>query len=127
LRERGKLTQDELAAKARFSKSFLSEIENGKRTKVGSDILLRIASHLGTTVEYLLTGEQDEGVTAASPIVVPPELNEYAEEAHLTYKETMELLAAHRSVVAKRSNAAMKPLSVEAWRELHEMLKRLYG
>jgi hypothetical protein len=39
----------------------------------------------------------------------------------------MELLSAHRSVVAKRSNSGARPLPIEGWRELHEMLKKLYG
>ena len=127
LRERANLTQDGLAAKAKLSKSFLSEIENGKRTKIGSDFLLRIASNLGTTVEYLLTGEEDQDAVPSAPIVVPPELHSYAEEAQLSYAQTMELLAAHRSVIAKRSNATVKPLSVEGWRDLHATLKKLYG
>lgn len=127
LRERARLTQDDLAARAKLSKGFLSDIENNKKTKVGSDYLLRIATTLGTTVEFLLTGEEDEDSVANAPIIVPPELNAYADQAHLSYKETMELLSAHRSVIAKRSNATVKPLSVEDWEHLHATLKKLYG
>jgi transcriptional regulator with XRE-family HTH domain len=127
LRERARLTQDELAARAKLSKGFLSDIENNKRTKVGSDFLLRIATTLGTTVEFLMTGEEDEDAAAAAPIVIPTELNAYADQAHLSYKETMELLAAHRSVVAKRSNVTLKPLTVDDWKDLHATLKKLYG
>lgn len=126
LRERQKLTQDELASRAKLSKGFLSDIENNKR-KVGSEYLLRIANALGASVDFLLTGEEDEDMVAAAPVVIPRELNEYAEAAHLTYKETMELLAAHNSVVAKRSNEAARKLSAEDWKNLHETLKRLFG
>jgi transcriptional regulator with XRE-family HTH domain len=124
LRERQRLTQDDLASRASLSKGFLSEIENNKR-KVGSEYLLRIANALGASVDYLLTGRDEEGVQ--QPLVIPRELNEYAEREHLSYKETMELLAAHNSVVSRRSNASARSFSVDDWKNLHETLKRLFG
>lgn len=124
LRERQGLTQDDLASRAKLSKGFLSEIENNKR-KIGSEYLLRIANALGATVDYLLTGKDEE--VAQRPLLIPRELNEYAEREHLSYKETMELLAAHNSVVARRSNATARAFTVEDWKNLHETLKRLFG
>jgi transcriptional regulator with XRE-family HTH domain len=126
LRERRHFTQDELATKAKLSKGFLSDIENNKRN-VGSQFLLRIATALGASADYLLTGKEDDDMLAQTPIVVPRELSEYAEAEHLGYKETMELLAARNSVVARRSNQETKKLSVNDWKTLHLALKGLFG
>lgn len=126
LRERRHLTQDELATKAKLSKGFLSDIENNKRN-VGSQFLLRIATALGASADYLLTGKEDDDMLAQTPVVVPRELSEYAEAERLGYKETMELLAARNSVVARRSNQDTKQLSVNDWKTLHLALKDLFG
>lgn len=126
LRDGRKLTQDELASQAKLSKGFLSDIENNKR-KVGSEYLLRIANALGVSVDYLLTGEEDDAMTAEKPVMIPRELNEYAEQAQLSYKDTMELLAAHNAVVAKRSNEGARTFTIEDWKNFHATLKRLFG
>lgn len=126
LRERQKLTQNELVERAKLSKGFLSDIENNKR-KVGSEYLLKIANALGVSVDYLLTGEEDPEMAAAAPLVIPRELHEYAVQAHLTYKETMDLLSAHRSILARRSNELSTVLSVEEWKRFYDTLKHLYG
>jgi transcriptional regulator with XRE-family HTH domain len=126
LREEQNLTQDQLAARAKLSKGFLSDVENNKRN-VGSEYLLRIANALGVSMDYLQTGQEDEAMAAAAPVVVPRELNAYAEEAHLSYKETMELLRAYNSVIARRSNEQAKKFSTDDWRHLHQTLKRLFG
>jgi transcriptional regulator with XRE-family HTH domain len=126
LREQRRLTQEELASKAKLSKGFLSDIENSKRN-VGAEYLLRIATTLGTSVDYLLTGKEDDDMLAQAPVVVPRELSEYAEAERLSYQETMELLSARNSVVARRSNQETKKLSVEDWRTLHRTLKGLFG
>lgn len=126
LREHRHLTQDELAANAKLSKGFLSDIENNKRN-VGAEFLLRIATALGASVDYLLTGKEDDDMLAQEPVVVPRELSEYAEAAHASYKETMELLAVRNSVVSRRSNQETKKLSADEWRTLHRALKGLFG
>ena len=48
-------TQDVLAQKAGVSKSFLSDLENGKRN-VGADTLLEIARALSLSLDYLMDG-----------------------------------------------------------------------
>src|SRR5262245_4177177 len=125
IREKRDLTQDQLAGQAKISKSFLSEIENNDRN-VSSQALLRIANILGASVDYLLTGESKESTTKA-PIVIPPELSRAAEELHLTFNQTVDLLEAQRSIVARRSHKSTKSLSVEDWKELHRTLKKVFG
>ena len=124
IREKRGLRQDQLASQAKISKSFLSEIENNNRN-VSSQALLRIANILGASVDYLLTGESKE--KGKGPITIPPELSRAAEELHLTFNQTVDLLEAQRSIIARRAQKSIKNLSVEDWKELHKTLKRVFG
>lgn len=125
IRDKRGMTQDQLANQAKISKSFLSEIENNKRN-VSSQALLRIAKILGASVDYLLTGESKES-PEKGPITIPPELSRAAEELQLTFNQTVDLLEAQRSIVARRAQKSVKNLSVEDWKELHKTLKRVFG
>ena len=125
IREKRAMTQDQLANQSKISKSFLSEIENNKRN-VSSQALLRIAKVLGASVDYLLTGESKEN-PAKGPITIPPELSRAAEDLQLTFNQTLDLLEAQRSIVARRTQKSIKSLSVEDWKELHKTLKRVFG
>jgi transcriptional regulator with XRE-family HTH domain len=126
IREAKKLTQDQLAEKAAISKGFLSEVENGKRN-VSSEYLLRIANSLGASVDYLLRGAADLSNGNKEPIVIPPELSEAAQRLNLTYAQTVELLEAHRSVIARRSMKHSKPFTREDWIALHKAIKQVFG
>jgi transcriptional regulator with XRE-family HTH domain len=125
IRERRRLTQEQLAVAADISKSFLSEVENNKRN-ISSQALLRIAKVLGASVDYLLTGEAKED-RLKEPVVIPPELSRAADELHLSFNEAVELLEAHRSVVARRSNKSTKSFTVEDWKELYKAIKKVFG
>lgn len=125
IRERRRITQEQLAVAADISKSFLSEVENNKRN-ISSQALLRIAKVLGASVDYLLTGEAKED-RLKEPVVIPPELSRAADELHLSFNETVELLEAHRSVVARRSNKSTKSFTVEDWKELYKAIKKVFG
>jgi transcriptional regulator with XRE-family HTH domain len=50
------MTQEEFARRIGISQNYLSTVEHGK-VEVGAGILLRIAREFGTTIEWLLTGE----------------------------------------------------------------------
>jgi len=54
LRKRRGLSQGQLAIYADVEQSYLSMIESGKRTRVGSDIVSRLAAALRTSTDYLL-------------------------------------------------------------------------
>jgi transcriptional regulator with XRE-family HTH domain len=126
IREKKKLTQEQLASDVKISKSFLSDLENGK-SDVGSEILLRIANRLGASVDYLLKGRATTAAPKQEPVVIPPELSRAAEELQLSFAEIRELLDAHNSVVARRSNKSQKRLSTEEWKKLHAAIKKVFG
>ena len=49
------------------------------------------------------------------------------EELELSYAATVELLEAHRSVIARRSNRGLRRFTVDDWKQLHEAIKRVFG
>ena len=125
IREEMRMNQEQLAERAGLSKGFLSDLENNKRN-IGSQNLLKIANVLGASVDYLLRGEAAETANA-EPIVIPPELSQAAGELELSYAATIELLEAHRSVIARRSNRGLRKFTVEDWKKLHDAIKRVFG
>src|SRR6266566_1451191 len=126
IRETKKWTQDQLATKSGVSKGFLSDIENNKRNP-SSEYVLKIANALGASLDYLLRGLETTPGIRTEPVVIPPALAEAAEQLNLSYAETVELLEAHRSVIARRSNRQTKSFDVKDWMELHKAIKRVFG
>lgn len=125
IREAKKMTQDQLAEAAGISKGFLSDVENNNKN-ISSQALLRIANVFGASVDYLLRGEVQEFVDN-KPIIIPPELSKAAEELELTYSQTLELLTAYNSVVARRSAKSQRNFSVEDWKNLYKAIKEVFG
>src|SRR5260370_8595281 len=129
VREARGWTQEKLAEAAQMSKGFLSEIEN-KGKNIGLDILVRIATALGASVEYLATGAGTQPAER-EPIVIPHELSQAAEELHISYQETMDLLQAYNSVVARRTNQFKRQFTSENSKDLHpaikKVIKKVYG
>jgi transcriptional regulator with XRE-family HTH domain len=120
------LTQGQLAGRAGLSKGFLSDVENDKRN-IGSQNLLRIANVVGASVDYLLRGETVGTATSQQPVVIPPELSQAAEELDLSYSETISLLEAQQSVVARRSQRGLRKLCAADWKELHRAIRKVFG
>ena len=125
LREERRWTQDKLAQLARMSKGFLSDVENNKAS-ISADYALRLANALGVSLDYLLTGEAGQREFDRAPVRIPPELSELAQDLDLTYAETLTLLNAHESVVARRRLSATRHPTKDDWRKLHAAIKRLY-
>jgi len=125
IREEMQMNQEQLAERASLSKGFLSDVENNKRN-IGSENLLKIANVLGASVDYLLRGEITES-GGTQPVVIPAELSQAAEELELSYAATIELLEAHHSVIARRSNKGLRKFSVEDWKKLYEAIKKVFG
>jgi transcriptional regulator with XRE-family HTH domain len=125
VREAKGITQDKLAIKTGLSKGFISELENGKRG-VSSDNLLKIANHLGASLDYLARGETDTTSTR-KPIEIPHELSVAAEQLNLSYAQTIELLEAANSVVARRSNRQRQELDADQWKELHLAIRKVFS
>jgi transcriptional regulator with XRE-family HTH domain len=129
VREAKGWTQEKLADESKVSRGFLSEVEkHGKN--ISLDLLLRIANALGASIGYLATGEGEQ-LGERKPVVIPLELSQAAEELRLSYPETLELLDAYNSVVARRSNRSKGIMSVKDWKELHaavkSVIRRVYG
>ena len=129
VREAKGWTQEKLADESKVSRGFLSEVE--KRGKnISLDLLRRIANALGASVGYLATGEGEQ-LGERKPVVIPLELSEAAEELRLSYPETLDLLDAYNSVVARRSDRSKGTMSVKDWKELHaavkSVIRRVYG
>lgn len=129
VREKKGWTQERLADEAKISRGFLSEVEkHGKN--ISLDLLLRVATALGASVAYLATGEGSQP-GEKKPVMIPPALSEAAEQLHISYPETLDLLEAYNSVIARRSNRFKGTMSVEDWKHLHEALKnvvrKVYG
>jgi transcriptional regulator with XRE-family HTH domain len=127
LRDKKKMTQDQLATAADLSKGFLSDVENNKRD-IGSQALLRIANSLGASVDYLLQGAPaDTQDRDREAVVIPPALSQAARELNLSYNQTLELLDAHKSVVARRSSREQKEFEISDWKDLYKAIKRVFG
>jgi|ERR1700722_6784973 len=126
IREKKRLTQDQLAEMSKISKGFLSDVENGKRN-ISSENLLRVANALKASVDFLLRGGASVQTQTGEPIVIPHELSIAAEHLKLSYAQTIDLLEAHRSVVARRSNKQSKSFAASDWIELHKMIGKVFG
>jgi hypothetical protein len=63
--------------------------------------------------------------------VIPQELSEAAEQLRLSFPETLDLLEAYNSVVARRSNRQKGTMSVEDWKTLwdavKQVIRKVYG
>lgn len=127
IREELGLTLDKLADKTGISKGFLSDVETGKRD-ISSEYLLKIADVMGASLDYLLRGENSTSTSARQKSVeIPPELSEAAQQLKLSYAQTLELLEANQSVVARRSSKSLKRFGVDDWKELYKAIRKVYG
>ena len=113
-------TQDQLAQKAGISKSFLSDLENGKRS-VGAINLLDIARALGVSLDFLMTGTASQDQKSEVPI--PASLARFAAEEGLTFRQTLVLLEMQQQIVAHRSARKKDGLDGVDWRKFYEAVK----
>jgi len=100
-REAKDWTQGQLAAYAHVNRSYLSLIERGLRTNVGSDHLTKIAHALKTTIDYLVGLTDDPRplpIAQSSPI--PPDVAEVAYRIqHLSHPVREKLLESFASLL----------------------------
>jgi transcriptional regulator with XRE-family HTH domain len=92
-----------------------------------SEYVLKIANALGASIDYLLRGDEASQPSARGPVTIPPELADAAVRLSLTYAQTVELLEAHKSVIARRSNREVKRFEVDDWIALHRAIKTVFG
>jgi transcriptional regulator with XRE-family HTH domain len=125
IREELRWTLEKLAEKSTLSKGFLSDVETNKRD-ISSENLLKVANALGASLDYLLRGETS-GTHRNKPVEIPSELSQAAQQLNLTYAQTLELLEAHQSVIARRSNRLRRHFAVKDWVDLYRAIKKVYG
>lgn len=113
-------TQDVLAEKAGISKSFLSDLENGKRS-IGADKLLDVGRTLGLSLDYLMTGEETE--PPPPELQIPSALAAFAAEAGLSFRQALALLEMQQQIVAHRSTTKKDGLDKVDWRKFYEAVK----
>lgn len=112
IRSRKGLLQKDLAEKAGVSVSFLSEVENDRRTP-GGEALLAIADVLGASLDYLLRGEESR--PEPRPLLIPPALQEAAEQEHWSYGVTADLVRAQATVLGRRTPTGRGEQKVRDW------------
>ncbi len=113
-------TQDALAQKAGISKSFLSDLENGKRS-IGAETLLDLGRSLGVSLDYLMTGDVTGDQVFQAQI--PSALADVAAEEGLSIRDTLALLKMHEQIAATRKRAR-KRLDRVNWGEFYEAVKK---
>ena len=114
-------TQDVLAQKAGVSKSFLSDLENGKRN-VGADTLYDIARALSLSLDYLMTGTQGE-TEPASEVQIPASLATFAARAGISFRQALTLLDMQQQIIAHRSSTKKGTLDKVDWQRFYEAVK----
>lgn len=113
-------TQDQLCTKAGLSNSFLSELENGKRS-VSAANLLDIARALNVSLDFLMTGKASkEQLTEVS---IPAALAKFAAEERLSLRQTLMLLDMQKQIVAHRSAKKKDALEGVDWQKFYEGVK----
>jgi transcriptional regulator with XRE-family HTH domain len=120
LRRARELSIEKLAALAEISAGYLSEVERG-HSEISGAKLARIAEHLGTNVDYLLTGREDHVANAA--VTIPPGLSEAAKTLNLTYAQTVQLLLGKEQLVARRSAHAAQQWSADKWIDFYNKVR----
>lgn len=122
-REELEWKQDDLATRAKISKSFLSDIENGKRN-VGADKLLDIARALNLSLDYLMTGKSAEKAkTTQQEVQIPNALAEFAADAGLSFRQVIALLEMQNQIIAHRSSTKKGDLEKIDWQKFYEAVK----
>lgn len=114
-------TQEALAQKAGISKSFLSDLENGKRN-VGADTLYDIARALSLSLDYLMAGKEGE-TEPASEVQIPASLATFAARAGISFRQALTLLDMQQQIIAHRSSTKKESLDKVDWQKFYEAVK----
>lgn len=114
------LKQDELAQKAGISKSFLSDLENGKRS-LGAETLLDLSRAMGLSLDYLMTGEGEKIQKEAQ---IPLSLASFAAEEGLSVRDALTLMHMHEQITVTRKRGVGKKLAKVDWRAFYTAVKK---
>lgn len=122
LREKRTWTQERLAQEASVSKSFISEVENDKRNP-SAEKLLEIAAVLGASLDFIMKGDGGTQEGPPTPVSIPRELAEAAEEEHWPYRHVVALLDAWNSLVARRNAEGKPQMTKRNWVDFYEKVR----
>ena len=114
MRSKSGLTLTSLARRARVSKAYLSQLENGRVSHPSAEVVVKISRALGCTVDTLL------GAKVAEPLwrngsAVPQSLRALAREENLPIE--------HITMLSQISYQGRQPTSVEGWRLILEAIR----
>ena len=114
-------TLDRLASEADVSKGFLSDLENDRRKTASGDFLNGLAQALGVSLDFLVSGGGN--LPQGEKVQVPASLAAFAQQASLSFSQTMMLLQLRRQIVAFRSETKSDDLEKFDWKPFYEDLK----
>ncbi len=114
-------TQDVLAEKAGISKGFLSDVENSKRN-ISADTLLDLAKVLGLSLDYLMTGEDDEKKVREA-VEIPGDLAALATTESIPFPKLLLLLQMRRQILANRSGSKRLAEDKFDWQKFYRSVK----
>ena len=112
-------TQAFLAQKAGISKSFLSDLENSKRS-IGAETLLDLGRAMDVSLDYLMTGQESGNRIGSSEI--PSNLAQFAAEEDLSVREAWALLEMNKCILAARKGHGR--LNGVDWKEFYEAVEK---
>ncbi len=123
-REAKNWTQERLAQEARVSKSFISEVENDRRNP-SAEKLLHMATVLGASLDFIMTGKMDGMGEQDTPptVTIPRELAAAAEEKRWPYRHVVAVLDAWNSLVARRNAEGKPEMTKRSWIEFYDKVK----
>lgn len=123
-REAKNWTQERLADEADVSKSFISEVENNRRNP-SAEKLLGIATVLGASLDFIMTGKTEGMAEESAPptVAIPRELAAAAEEKGWPYRHLIAVLNAWSSLVARRNVEGRPQMTKRNWIEFYEKVK----
>lgn len=113
------LTQDDLSQKAGISKSFLSDVENGKRS-IGAETLFDLGRAMAVSLDYLMSGEGEEGQEQAQ---IPTDLATFASAEGLSVRDTITLLKLREQISSSRKGVGKKNEKVD-WKDFYNAVKK---
>lgn len=111
-------TQDTLARKAGVSKSFLSDVENSKRS-ISADNLFDIARALSLSLDYLMAGEEGDQEAKPSEVQIPKALADFAAGEGISFRQALTLLDMQRQIIAHRSKTKRDELEKVDWQKFY--------
>ena len=110
-----------LSQLSNVSKTYLSEIESGKKANPSADVLLRIASALNVSLPYLIEGDKKDDLSNQP---IPTTLKEAALEENWTFAQVLQLLETKNLAIAHRGKKVeKKQVPKEGWKKLFNTLK----